>query len=62
MPKFTRNFIISEKLGYLSEKVKTLTSSSYHKIIFYAEISHTFPNKRLIQTGVWDFFLIWFRS
>ena len=30
--KFRESSIISEKLGYLSEKLKTLTSSNYHNV------------------------------
>ena len=44
IPKFRQNSIISEKPGYFSKKLKTLTSSNYHKVYyFFAEISHTFP-------------------
>ena len=32
IPKCGQNFIISRKPGYLSEKLKTLTSSNYHRV------------------------------
>ena len=41
--KLRESSIISEKPGYLSEKLKTLTSSNYHRVVFFAEILHTFP-------------------
>ena len=46
IPKFRQSSIISEKPGYSSEKLKTLTSSNYPRaldFIFLAEILHTFP-------------------
>ena len=43
IPKFRESSIISEKPGYLSEKLKTLTSSKYRSLIFFAEILHMFP-------------------
>ena len=36
--------VFSDKPDYLSEKVKILTSSNYHRVqYFFAEILHTFP-------------------
>ena len=35
--------IISAKPGDFSEKLKTLTSSNYHKVFFSPEILHKFP-------------------
>ena len=32
IPKFRQSSIISKKPGYLSEKLKTLTSSNYHEV------------------------------
>ena len=32
IPKFRQNPIVSEKPGYLTEKLKTLTSFNYHKV------------------------------
>ena len=56
--KFRQNFFISEKPGYLSEKLKTLTSSNHHRVlIFFAEILDTFPSCQCLKEGVWDFFL-----
>ena len=44
VPKFIQSTIIYGKPGYLSKKLKTLTSSNYHKVkYFFAEILHTFP-------------------
>ena len=42
--KFRQNSIVFEKPGILSKKLKTLTSSNYHRVMFFAEISHTFPS------------------
>ena len=42
--QFTQSSIIFEKPGNLSEKLKTLTSSDYHRgQYFFAETSQTFP-------------------
>ena len=35
IPKFRQGSIISEKPGYLSEKLKTLTSSNYDKVYYF---------------------------
>ena len=41
LPKIKENPIISEKPGYLSEKLKTLTSSNYHRFNnFYCNFAH----------------------
>ena len=32
IPQFRQSPIISEKLGYFSEELKTLTSSNYHRV------------------------------
>ena len=41
LPKFKESSIISEKQGYLSEKLKTLTSSNYHRFNnFYGNFAH----------------------
>ena len=42
IPKFSHGSIISEKPGYLSEKLKILTSSNYLEFNIFAEILHTF--------------------
>ena len=34
IPKFRKSSIISEKPGYLSEKLKTLTNSNYNKVYY----------------------------
>ena len=36
--KLRQTCLISKKPGFLSEKLKTLTSSNYHSLIFFAEI------------------------
>ena len=33
--KFRQSPIVFEKLGFLSEKLKTLTSSNYHKVQYF---------------------------
>ena len=35
IPKFRQSSIISNKLGYLSEKLKTLMSSNYHRVKYF---------------------------
>ena len=46
----------------LSEKLKTLTSSNYHRVSYIlAEILHTFPTLQCLEKPVWDFFVL-FRS
>ena len=48
MQKFRQSSIVFEKPGYLSKKLKTLRSSSYHRVaeffvtscIYFAHISH----------------------
>ena len=56
--KFRQSSIISEKPGYLSEKLKTLTTSNYllESLIFFAEILHTFPTCKFLQKRVRQFF------
>ena len=55
--KFRQSSIVFEKSGFLSEKLKTLTSSNYHRVLmFFAETSHTFPFYQCLQRGVQDFF------
>ena len=60
--RFRQSSIVFEKLDILSEKVKTLTSSNYHRVqYFFAETSHTFPTYQCLQKGARDFFIL-FRS
>ena len=35
IPKFRQSSIISEKPGFLSEKLKTLTSFNYHRVQYF---------------------------
>ena len=34
-PRLMQSSIISEKLGYFSEKLKTLTSSNHHRVEYF---------------------------
>ena len=55
--KFNQSSIVFEKPGFLSEKLKTLTSSNYHRVqIFFAETSQTFPTYQCLQKGDRDYF------
>ena len=57
--KIRQSFIISKKSGHLSEKLKTLTSSNYHRELnTFAEILHSFPTYKCLQKVVWDFFIL----
>ena len=48
--QFTQSSIVFEKKGNLSEKLKTLTNSDYHRgQYFFAETSHTFPIYQCLQ-------------
>ena len=53
--KFRQSSIISEKPGYLSEKLETLMSSNQEFNIF-SEILHMFLTWQCLQKGVCDFF------
>ena len=56
--KFRQSSIVFEKPGILSENLKTLTSSNYHRVqYFFAETSHTFPTYQCLQKGLRDSFL-----
>ena len=35
IPKLRQTFVISKKPGFFSEKLKTLTSSNYHKVQYF---------------------------
>ena len=53
MKKFRQNSIVFEKPGTLSEKLKTLTSSNYHRVkYFFIEILHAFPTYQCLRKGV----------
>ena len=49
--KFRQISIISEKPGYLSEKLKILTNSNYHRVLFFAEICTRFLFNNVYKTG-----------
>ena len=56
--KFRQNSIVFEKPGILSKKLKTLTSSNYHRVQdFLPKTPHTFPTYQCLQKSVRDFFL-----
>ena len=59
--KFRQRSIVFEKSGVLSENLKTLTSSNYPTVHFFAETSHTFTTYQCLEKDVWDFFSL-FRS
>ena len=42
--------------GILPENLKTLTSSNYPTVQFFAETSLTFSTYHFLKKGVWDFF------
>ena len=46
----------SEKPGCLTEKLKTLTSSKYNSLIFFAEILRILTTFQCLQKRVRDFF------
>ena len=54
--KFRQSSIVFEKRDFLSEKLKTLRSSNYPAVQYFAETSHTFPTYQCLQKVVWDFF------
>ena len=47
IPKSRQSSTITETSGYLSEKLKTLTSSNYQSI-FFAYILRTSPNSQCL--------------
>ena len=53
--KFRQSSTITETSGYLSEKLKTLTSSNYRSICF-ADILRTSPTLQCLQKVLRDFF------
>ena len=42
IPKFGQISIVSEEPGYLSEKLKTLVSSNYHRVCFWLKFCSHF--------------------
>ena len=42
IPKLRQTSTISKKPGFISKKLKTLRSSNYHILMFFAETLHTF--------------------
>ena len=66
IPKFIKSSIISEKPGYLPEKLKTLTSSNHRKVFLlptfcthflaffiFANNSRSKQNKKIPDTLLW---------
>ena len=57
--KFRESSTVFEKPGILSEKLKTLSSSNYHKVTyFFAEIVHTYPTYQYLQNGMFAIFIL----
>ena len=57
MQKYGQNSIAFEKPGFLSENLKTLTSSNYPTVqYFFIETLHLFSTYECLQKRVWDFF------
>ena len=54
--KFRQSAIVFEKLGILSEKLKTLTNSNYHRVDYFLLKFCTFPTYQCLQKGVRDFY------
>ena len=49
--------IVFKKPGVLSDKLKSLTSSNYHRVNIFDGILHSFHTYQCLQNRVWDFFL-----
>ena len=62
IPKFRQGSIISEKPGYLSEKLKTLTSSNYDKVYYFWLKFWTHFVLNNVYKRVFGIFYILFRS
>ena len=56
IPKVRQSTITSETPGWLTEKLKTLTSSNHNSLIFFAEILHRVTTFQCLQKRVRDFF------
>ena len=54
--KLRQSSIVFEKPVILSGKVKTLTSSNYHTVKYFAGTSYTYPTNQCVQKCVQDFF------
>ena len=62
MQKVRQNSIVFEKLGILSEKLKTLTSSNYYQVQYFSlKFCTFFPFINVYKKGFRDI-LILFRS
>ena len=62
IPKLRQTSVVSKKPSFLSEKLKTLTSSNYHRVqYFFAEFLHVFYLVMSTKGRV-GFFLILCRS
>ena len=62
IPKFRQSSIISERPEYLSEKLKTLTSSNYHRIQYFLLTFCTRFQVYNAYERVFGIFFILFRS
>ena len=60
--KFRQSSIVFEKPGILSENLETDELQLPYRSIFFVETSHTVSTYQCLQKGVWEFFLISFRS
>ena len=49
--------IVFKKPGVLSDKLKSLKSSNYHRVNIFDGILHSFHTYQCLQNPVWDFFL-----
>ena len=59
IPKFRQSSIISEKPGYLSEKLKTLTTCDYHRVkIFLLKFYTRFLLNNAYKTVFGIFFIL----
>ena len=62
LQKFRQSSIVFEKPGILSAKFEKFDELQLPlNSVFFAKTSHTFPTYQCLQTGVWDFFIL-FRS
>ena len=61
--KFRQSSTVFEKPGILPEKLKTLTSSNYHRVDIFVEFLHRFPFLLTnVYKRVFGIFFILFRS
>ena len=56
--KFRQHSTVLEKPGILPEKLKTLTSSNYHRVYYFLlKFLRAFPSQQILQKRVRDFSL-----